>query len=123
MVAALKKAKEPKMEQKYKQIKINVLPLEYNQIQEKAKSQNLKLSGYVRSVLNVKNDLDIKKSKSYTPCDPILLREINKIGNNLNQVAKHLNIKKVLDINVLESLEQIEKYTKSLLENELKKEV
>ena len=103
------------MEQKYKQIKINVLPLEYNQIQEKAKSQNLKLSGYVRSVLNVKNDLDIKKSKSYTPCDPELLREINKIGNNINQISKYLNIKKELDYNILESLEKIEQYIKTLI--------
>lgn len=109
------------MEQKYKQIKINVLPLEYNQIQERAKAKRLKLSGYVRSVLDAKNKLDYTKTTIFKPCDQNLLRELNSIGKNLNQIAKHLNIKKQLDYNILEKLEQLENYTKAILQNELKK--
>ena len=41
--------------------------------------------------------------------------ELKRIGNNLNQIAYHLNSKNVVDKQVLASLSRIEKELKSLL--------
>lgn len=107
------------MEQKYKQIKINVTPEEHTKLQELSQEKNLKLSGYIRHLIHCENVLDKKTKhitqKTYTPIDPNLLREINKIGNNINQISKYLNIKKEIDYNILESLEKIEQYIKTLI--------
>lgn len=39
--------------------------------------------------------------------DPELVREVAKIGNNINQIAKHLNITKELDRNVFTEILKI----------------
>jgi len=44
------------------------------------------------------------------------LYEINRIGNNLNQIAKHCNIKKSVDKLVLKELVDIEKKLNELME-------
>ncbi len=41
--------------------------------------------------------------------------ELKRIGNNLNQVARYTNIKKVLDRQVLASLSRIEKEVRQIL--------
>ena len=40
--------------------------------------------------------------------DPELVRAIGRIGSNLNQIAKHVNIKKELDDKVLSSINKIQ---------------
>lgn len=39
--------------------------------------------------------------------DPELVREVAKIGNNINQIAKHLNLTKELDRNVFTEILKI----------------
>ncbi len=44
-----------------------------------------------------------------------LLHEIHRIGNNINQISKYANTKKVLDRQVLSMLSKIESDIKELL--------
>ncbi len=50
-----------------------------------------------------------------TSSEQKLLQELNRIGNNLNQIARYVNTKKVLDRQVLASLARIESDLKELL--------
>ena len=70
------------------------------------KKHNLKFSEFARAkILN-------QKIKSKITND--LVFEINKIGNNLNQISKYVNTEKALDFQVLEKLIEIEKHLESL---------
>lgn len=40
--------------------------------------------------------------------DPELVRAIGRIGSNLNQIAKYVNTKKEVDVNVLSTVNRIE---------------
>ena len=99
---------------KYKQIKINVLPDEYNKLKDFADNDNLKLSGYCRKILNVENDID---KINLNKINLKLIREINYIGKNLNQVVKYINTTKNLDLNILIALQDLEINLQNILEN------
>ena len=46
-----------------------------------------------------------------------LIFEINKIGNNINQIAKKTNFTKKVDLQVLEELRQIKEQLNKVIEN------
>ena len=52
--------------------------------------------------------------------DPALVRALGRIGSNLNQTAKHANINKELDQNVLKEIEVIRGLIGKLLDNNLR---
>lgn len=110
------------METKYKSLKVAITHEEYKKLQELAFENDKKISGYVRHLILITNALDKKTKhitpKTYTPADPLLLRELNQIGNNLNQIAKYCNLKRELDSNVLENLELIEQYIQTSIKKE-----
>lgn len=97
---------------KYKQIKTNLKPEEYEKIKQIAQENNLTLSSYVRKILNMENELDNKKDIDIEKLK--LIYELNKIGNNLNQIAKRVNINKIIDFKVFEQLEKIEEELRRL---------
>ncbi len=88
---------------KDKRVTIRFTDDEYNQLKAKADELDISLSTYIR-----KKTLGNRERIS-TKCDKKLLYEINRIGNNLNQIAKHCNINKSVDKLVLKSLVEIEK--------------
>ena len=45
--------------------------------------------------------------------------ELNRIGNNFNQITKHCNIKKAVDIAVLQELKVIEEMLQELIKNDM----
>ena len=47
-------------------------------------------------------------AKSIERADPELVRAIGRIGSNLNQIAKYVNTKKEVDVNVLSTVNRIE---------------
>ena len=55
--------------------------------------------------------VDVKKEKSI---ELEILHNLNKIGNNLNQISKHCNTKKSVDVEVLKTLLEIEEAVKDL---------
>ena len=56
------------------------------------------------------------------PADPQLVRALGRIGSNLNQVTKHVNIDKTLDENVLEQIKDIRASIDALLDEHLRGE-
>lgn len=71
---------------------------ERDSVNERAKQEGMTLSAYARrSILN-------RKMVSKTDVQTVF--ELNKIGNNLNQLAKHVNSLPV-DDNILASLSDI----------------
>ncbi|MBB3107964.1 hypothetical protein FHS24_002500 [Psychrobacter luti] len=52
--------------------------------------------------------------------DPDLVRALGRIGSNLNQTAKHANINKELDQNVLKEIEVIRGLIGKLLDDNLR---
>lgn len=99
---------------KYKQIKIMVLPNEYEKIKKNSEMLKLKMSGYCRKMLNVENKLDTEKKSEI---DLEMIYHINKIGNNLNQITKYVNIKKEIDSEVLLKIDDIFNNLKKLIKD------
>jgi len=102
---------------KYKQVKINLTPEQYENVAIKANDNSLKLSTYLKTIMNLKNDLDNKKI-------PAELKRIiflfNNLTNNLNQVAKKVNYENEINQDALYTLFEIETNSKSILD-EIKK--
>ena len=97
----------------YRPIKINVTPEHYDELLEKAQSNDLTIAQYVRKELDI--DLGVKPrvrkkrtdANIFNKADPDLLYQLAKIGNNINQVAKICNTSKDEDIQIVQTLIQI----------------
>lgn len=89
-----------------KQIKINLTEEAHNRINILAKNANLTVSEFVRTLLNEKTinaplPHNNKPKVIYRKINPKLLYEINKIGVNLNQIAKKLHTENILELSIL----------------------
>ncbi|HEF3077068.1 TPA: plasmid mobilization relaxosome protein MobC [Campylobacter jejuni] len=92
--------------------RLRLTPDEWALIEKKLKESELNFSSFALTSMLNKNT---KKKKSKIDQDFIL--ELAKWGNNLNQVAKHLNTKKGgIDRVALEMLSKIENHLKELRE-------
>ena len=85
----------------------------YNKLTSEADKLGLTLSDIIRAKLTKKN----KINKNY---NDKLIYELHRIGNNFNQITKHINIKKVIDRTVAKTLLKIEDDLKTIL-GEIKK--
>ena len=61
-----------------------------------AKSKNKPLSDIIKLLMSgeeLPKSVPVKKepNRKYTQVDPLLLREINAIGNNINQISRRIN--------------------------------
>lgn len=86
---------------------------EWSIISEKMEKANLNFSEFAR--MSMINSQIFSKKEKRAIANKELIIELAKIGNNLNQVAKHLNIKKKgIDRVSLEMLSRIENHLKEL---------
>lgn len=77
-----------------KMIHIRVSDKEHKDIHDFAKRKKMKVSGFARAVL-----LNEKAGGAFISDELLLIRrELSKIGNNINQIAKHLNSGEEADI-------------------------
>jgi len=60
-------------------------------LKAKAQSYELTLSEWLRQLAF--NGKPRKKVRSVPDADPLLIREMNRLGNNMNQLARHANEK------------------------------
>jgi len=98
------------MNNRHREIKIRVSEAEYEQLlQRKTKPR---LAEWVRETC-----LNQKPAKRVSTVDPLLLYELNKIGVNLNQIARKVNHSKN-NIEWLVEIIHIEQQLSSLLEND-----
>lgn len=72
------------MEKRIKEIKIRLTESEYQALKER--KTKTRLAEWLRELA-----LNQQPKKQYIPIDPALLYELNRIGNNLNQITRHLN--------------------------------
>ena len=79
----------------------------YKNINEVSLSNNTSVSKVIKSALD---GITIRDRS----VELKILYQLNKIGNNLNQIAKIANINKTVDKQILESLVRIEKSLKDL---------
>ena len=77
-----------------------------------ARKTNVTLAGWMRDLA-----LGMTPIKQ---ADPELVRALGRIGSNLNQTAKHANINKELDQNVLKEIELIRSLIGKLLDDNLR---
>lgn len=108
----------------YKQVKINLTHDHYSELQEEALNNNKSIAQLIRDKLGI--DLkDTPKAlqrsrkvrsdkKPVVKADPQLLYHLSKIGNNLNQITKHLNSTRVVDSVVISSIIEIQQELKKL---------
>jgi len=101
----------------YKQVKVNLAIDDHAQLKLYCEINNITLAEFFRASANYKiNDArQAQKKRVYKVADPQLLYHLNKIGNNLNQIAKHANECNALDYQVLGELAYIEKLLKGFL--------
>lgn len=86
---------------------------EWSIISEKMEKANLNFSEFAR--MSMINSQIFSKKEKRAIANKELIIELAKIGNNLNQVTKHLNIeKKGIDRVSLEMLSRIENHLKEL---------
>ena len=102
---------------KYKQVKVNFKPEDFDKLELLANYAELSKAELVRQALG---DFSIptaraKKGKVNLSANNPMLFEVAKIGTNLNQIAKFCNTNKGLDIQVLTQLVALEKSLKALL--------
>ncbi len=108
----------------YKQVKINLTQEHYLVLQEEALNNGMSIAQLVRHKVGI--DLkDTPRSfqrsrkvrsdkKPVVKADPQLLYHLAKIGNNLNQITKHLNKTKVIDSVVINTIIEIQEEIKKL---------
>ena len=107
----------PHLSHTLKQIKVNFTLEHHKKLTNLAKEAQLTKAQWIRSQLKTTfdNPREPHVKKVYKKTDPELLYHLNKIGNNLNQIAKHANERNPLSLQVLAQLVSIEKELKKLL--------
>lgn len=81
-------------------VKVRVSEEERERLKAIAKAANSTVSNLLRAPLTGGSI----KVQQVATADPDLLLALNKIGNNLNQLARHANTRKQLDIEILREL-------------------
>lgn len=103
-------------EKRTENIKVRLTPSEKEKLQNIITKNNIKnISDFIRQIVltgEFKTTQHQQTQQNYER----LLYEINKIGNNLNQIARQCNINKEVDIRVLEKLSKIEDMLDLLIE-------
>lgn len=98
--------KTPKDARKARVISFRVTDSEFARLAQRAAATNMRLNDFVRKIALLKSDT--LKVKTYMRYDPMLINQLNRMGNNLNQLVKreHITGKRSSKIEAL--CEQIE---------------
>ncbi len=102
------------MKKKYRQVKVNLLTDDYEQIEKYAKKQGLTVAAFLRISAGIDMEENRRLPKGYkkenvSVCRFSLLYHLSKIGTNINKIAKRCNIDKSVDRHTLFALDKIYK--------------
>jgi ribosome maturation protein Sdo1 len=101
-------------EKRTKIVTMRLTPSEKEKLDQIVSENNVKnLSEFMRQIVLTGQYKNIDKCRNNYEK---FLYELNRIGNNLNQIAKQCNINKSVDIQVLEQLARIEDMLEILIE-------
>jgi len=95
--------------QRKKIVSLRLTESEFEQIKSEAEKLGYTTSDFIRSILLKKNRC-LKNKKDTKK----ILFELNRIGNNLNQIAKYVNTFKTIDNFVKFSIDEILKELKKI---------
>ena len=97
-----------------KMINIRLNEQELKELKDKIKESNYSnIATFLRDLI-FKKKIKIFKIKDYSIYKN-LIAEINKIGNNINQIARYCNYYKEVDRNVLAELKKINEQLQEIL--------
>lgn len=88
-----------------KEIKIRLTDAEFEELQSR-RTKNL--AGWMRDL--ALGSVPIRQA------DPTLVRQVAKIGNNLNQIARYVNTERHVDANVLSAIHESNQLLRQLVE-------
>lgn len=71
-------------------VSFRVTDSEFARLAQRAAAANMRLNDFVRTIALTKTDT--LKVKTYMRYDPMLISELNRIGNNLNQMVKRYHV-------------------------------
>jgi hypothetical protein len=101
-------------EKRTKIVTMRLTPSEKEKLDQIVLENNVKnLSEFIRQIVLTGQYKNIDKCRNNYER---FLYELNRIGNNLNQIAKYANINKELDTKILEQLARIEEMLQILIE-------
>lgn len=102
---------------KYKQVKINLEVDDHDKLQKYCSNENITMASFFRNLAEYKieNIREPRNTREHKTTDPNLLYQLNKMGINLNQIAKYANQNQEVDLKVLMQLASIEKLLKEFL--------
>jgi len=87
-------------------IKVRLTPSERKKVEEILQEYEIKnISEFIREII-LSGSFKIEKGEC-EQSQSNLLYELNKIGVNINQIAKYANIEKEIDVKVLKELQKI----------------
>lgn len=89
-------------------LKVGISEDLYSLLQSNANNLNITLSKYCREIL--KNGYTVNTNNDYS----LVVYHLNKIGNNINQIARYANANKSLDIQIYNLLLEVDNYLEVL---------
>lgn len=101
-----------------------------NDWRKQAGAAGISLSDWLRAKVDVAQTTGIAppakapKRRKYTPVDPALLFQVAQIGNNLNQIARHINSRNVsiTSVHVLALLTSIRRDLSEMIDTRSKQD-
>lgn len=108
------------MASKYRQVKVNLLPADYEKMKDIAEQFDCTIASLFRdlAIMQIDNPPSKKGGVKSHSVAPELLYQVKKIGANLNQVSHKCNIEKSVDRLVYQEMIEIRKELEKLLKNE-----
>jgi len=90
---------------------------EYKKLKDTCEKLNMTTSEYIRNLIVKAKSPTVNLKRLKEKCEGLkaISAEINRIGNNINQIARHANTRRELDITILEKLVRIEEELNHLL--------
>jgi len=97
---------------KYKQVKVNLRPEDYDAIDREAKASEISMAELFRQAVGV--GIPDRRDRNLDDTRLALLYELKKIGTNINQIARYVNTNKAIDRAALDALVGIERELKEI---------
>jgi hypothetical protein len=79
------------MENRDKRLWIRLTPAEHGEVRERAKEMGVSVSYYIRTRIFRAKEASVINAKEYLDAYREGVRELKKIGNNINQLARYAN--------------------------------
>lgn len=108
---------KPRKKRRSKVVSLDFRPEDYEAVREAAEKRGLKLRTFCREAIlkAAGKAMRLPPSSEIAQAYREVAYQVSKIGANLNQIAKHVNVHKTLDQDWLERLELIDRKLETLL--------